>query len=215
MIAPRSSSHRAPVKLLGVMRRPAPAPRAKPGPVCFVATWLRRFVALPWKRAITKRSRWDLTQRVVPTGVSSECPNQNEPDSKPTGPSVAEPVPARRDRFVPSCVLPTAYRLRPTASPISAFQFSTFLRFHRCHMMTLGEKTVLAKRTHLTALLEKHKHRRCDLRCEFGRLTQCYPKGMPRMRIRRRGETTPGVRAAINTRRRRGCCRGWRCPSWR
>jgi len=45
----------------------------------------------------------------------------------------------------------------------------------KCHMMTLREKTVLAKRTHLTPLLEKYKHRRCDLPCGFGQLTAGGP----------------------------------------
>jgi len=72
------------------------------------------------KSANTKRSRWDLAQRAVATGVSSECPKQNEPDSNPTGPSVA-----------------TSHSLLPT--PIGG----GFVPSGLCHMLTLVKKLYL------------------------------------------------------------------------
>jgi hypothetical protein len=59
--------------------------------------------------------------------------------------------------------------------------------------MTLSEKTVLAKRTQLTPLLEKHKHRRCDLQCGFGQLTLLRPKCTPRTRVHRPHDSAPAI----------------------
>jgi len=79
---------------------------------------------------------------------------------------------------------PTAHSLQSKASPPSflrfrRFGFSAFLRFRRCHTMTLREKTVLAKRTHLTPLLQKHKHRRCDPQYRFAQQTHRRPVSTP------------------------------------
>jgi len=63
--------------------------------------------------------------------------------------------------FFPLC-------LRAVRSPISAFLFSAFLRFHWCHSMTLRKNNVLAKRSHLKPLHEKEKCK-CETEKHFRR----------------------------------------------
>lgn len=66
--------------------------------------------------------------------------------------------PSCRDGFAPTCLGYSFDNLQSLPTPSSQSAASA-----KCHHVTLHENNVLAKRTHLTALLEKHKQRRYDV----------------------------------------------------
>ena len=95
--------------------RPFPALRG------FVAKWLRGFAA---NSARTKQSQLQMAQQTIREGLSYKEQNENKARAKPvtnrTGPFIAEPVPARRDRSLLPC-------LRAVRSP--RFRRFRFLHF--------------------------------------------------------------------------------------